>query len=122
MSALISASSSGSPVILIIALAVAVLEIAAWWMILSKAGRPGWGVLIPFYNIYLFCKVAGRPGWWLVLFLIPFVNFVVAIIVYIDIAKAFGKGTGFGLGLTFLAPIFAPILGFGSARYSGQQA
>ena len=28
-----------------------------------------------------------------------------------DLAKAFGRGTGFGIGLIFLTPIFALILG-----------
>ena len=35
----------------------------------------------------------------------------------IDVAKHFGKGTGFGLGLAFLGAIFYPILGFGDATY-----
>ena len=47
-------------------------------------------------------KIAGKPAWWLILFLIPLVNLVIAIIAMIALAKAFGKGTGFGLGLAFL--------------------
>ena len=35
----------------------------------------------------------------------------------IALAKAFGKGTGFGVGLTLLAIIFAPLLAFGDAEY-----
>ena len=34
-------------------------------------------------------------------------------------AKAYGKGTGFGIGLIFLDALFALILGFGSASYVG---
>ena len=74
------------------------------------------------YNIYLMCKISGRPGWWLILFLIPLVNIVVALIVFIDLAKAFGKGTGFGIGIFFFSFIFYPILGFGSATYTGEKA
>ena len=44
---------------------------------------------------------------------------VVLFIVYLDIAKSFGHGIGFALGLFFLAPIFWLILGFGSSRYVG---
>ena len=47
------------------------------------------------------------PGWWLLLFLIPVVNFVVAIMTYISFAQAFGKGVGFALGLLFLGVIFS---------------
>ncbi len=75
--------------------------------------------LIPIYNVILLLEIAGRPLWWIVLLLIPIVNFVVAILVSLDIAKQFGKGAGFGVGLAFLAPIFYPILGFGDARFQG---
>ena len=103
-------------------LAIAVLVIAGFWKVFTKAGHPGWAAIIPFYNVYILLKIAGRPGWWLLLFLIPVVNFVIAIIVAIDVAKSFGKGTGFGVGLAFLGPIFYPILGFGDATYQGAVA
>ena len=54
--------------------------------------------------------------------LIPFVNFIVWIILCIDVAKSFGKGAGFGIGLLLLPIIFFPILGFGSAQYQGPAA
>ena len=54
--------------------------------------------------------------------LIPIVNFIIAIIVALDLAKSFGRGTGFGIGLAFLSFIFAPILGFGSDTYNGPAA
>jgi hypothetical protein len=60
-----------------------------------------------------------RPGWWLILMLIPLVNFIILIILDIDVAKNFGKGVGFGIGLILLPFIFFPILGFGSAQYQG---
>jgi uncharacterized protein DUF5684 len=103
----------------LIGLVVGVIIIVAMWKVFSKAGRPGWAAIIPVYNLYVMCKIAGRPGWWLLLFLIPLVNFIILIILNIDIAKNFGKGAGFGLGLAFLGIIFWPILGFGSAQYQG---
>jgi hypothetical protein len=54
--------------------------------------------------------------------LIPFVNFIITIILCIDLAKSFGNGVGFGVGLAFLGVIFFPILGFGSAQYQGPAA
>jgi hypothetical protein len=106
----------------VIVLALVVVAIVGLWKTFVKAGQPGWGAIIPIYNLYLLCKVAGRPGWWVLLMFIPLVNIIIAIIVYIDIAKNFGKGLGFGLGLVFLGFIFFPILGFGDARYLGKQA
>lgn len=110
---------SGIVILIIIYIALILFLIVSMWKVFEKAGQPGWGVLIPIYNIYLLLQIAGRPGWWLILYLIPFVNFVIAIIVSIDIAKNFGKETGFGLGLAFLGFIFYPILAFGSAQYQG---
>ncbi len=116
--------SSGSMGIvpLLFMLLVGVVVIAGVWKVFVKAGKPGWASLIPIYNFVVILQIVGRPIWWLILMFIPFVNFVVAIIVAIDMAKSFGKGTGFGIGLALLAPIFYPILGFGDARYSGPSA
>ncbi len=99
---------------------VCVIVIAGFWKVFTKAGQPGWGSIIPIYNFYLACLIAGRPGWWFILVLIPIVGFIVTIILAIDVAKNFGKGVGFGLGMVFLWFIFIPILGFGSAQYNPQ--
>src|SRR6266498_3592000 len=88
----------------------------------SAAGKPGWASIIPIYNLYVWCKIVGRPGWWIILMLIPLVNFIICIILSIDMAKSFGKGAGFGIGLALLGIIFWPILGFGSAQYQGPSA
>jgi uncharacterized membrane protein YhaH (DUF805 family) len=112
----------GSMVGLLIGLAILVFIIAAMWKVFTKAGKAGWLVLIPIVNVYTLLKIAGRPGWWLILFIIPLVNLIISILVSMDIAKSFGKGAGFGLGLAFLSPIFYPILGFGDATYKGPAA
>ena len=107
----------GGMIFLVIWLALVVAIIAGFWKTFAKAGQPGWGILIPIFNFYLLIKVAGRPGWWLLLAFIPVVNLIVSIIISLDVAKNFGKGNGFGLGLFFLGFIFYPILGFGDAVY-----
>jgi hypothetical protein len=88
----------------------------------ESAGQPGWASIIPIYNLYIWCKIVGRPAWWIILMLIPLVNIIVGIVLCIDMAKSFGKGVGFGIGLAFLGIIFLPILGFGSAQYQGAAA
>ena len=105
--------------IFVVYLIVIVLSVAGLWQAFVKAGQPGWGAIIPIYNAYLICKVVGRPGWWTILFIIPFVNVVIAIIVGIDMAKSFGKSGAFAAGLILLGFIFYPILGYGPARYLG---
>lgn len=102
-------------------LAFMVLVLVGYWKIFTKAGKPGWACLIPFYSQYCQFEIAWGNGWLFLLTLIPCVNFVVMIIYSIKLAKAFGQGTGFGLGLFFLSPIFSLILGFGNAQYIGPQ-
>ncbi len=99
-----------------------VIVLVGLWKLFEKAGQPGWACIIPFYNIYIMLKVAGRPGWWLLLYFIPLVNFVISIVVAIDIAKAFGEGAAFGFFLNFLlCGIGYLILGFGNYQYLGPQ-
>jgi uncharacterized membrane protein YhaH (DUF805 family) len=117
-----AAQQGGSMIGGLVGLAILVFLIAAMWKVFTKAGKAGWLILIPIVNVYQLLKIAGRPGWWLILFLIPLVNLIISILVSMDIAKSFGKGAGFGLGLAFLSPIFYPILGFGSATYKGPAA
>lgn len=109
-------------IMMLVWLAVIVAILAGFWKVFVKAGQPGWACLVPIYNIVVMLQIVGRPIWWLVLLLIPFVNFVVMIIVSIDMAKSFGKGTGYGIGLAFLGAIFYPMLGFGDAKYQGPAA
>lgn len=104
---------------LLFLLVVIAISIAAWWKVFTKAGQPGWAAIVPIYNFVILLKIVGRPLWWVVLMFVPLANFVIAIIVHLELAKSFGKGTGFGIGLILLGVIFFPILGFGDARYLG---
>lgn len=100
-------------------LALAVVVIVSMWKIFTKAGEEGWKSLIPIYNAYVLLKIVGKPGWWLLLFLIPIVNYVFIVWTYNMLSKSFGKDEGFTVGLVFLGIVFFPILGFGSALYQG---
>lgn len=97
--------------------AMIIVMITAQWMVFTKASQPGWACLIPILNFLVILKLVKRPMWWILLLLIPFVNFVTLIIIFVDLAKAFGKGVGFAIGLIILGPIFYLILAFGSATY-----
>ena len=117
-----SASGQGQPgpLFWIFEIVLSVIIIAAMWKIFSKAGEPGWAAIIPIYNLFVWCKIVGRPAWWILLLLICFPIFY--IILCIDLAKSFGKGVGFAIGMILLSIIFFPILGFGSATYQGPSA
>ena len=109
-----------SPIVIVCYLAVAVLLLAAMWKVFEKAGKPGWAAIVPIYNLFVLLQIAGKPGWWILLLLIPLVNLVVLILTYSGVARNFGKGVGFTLGLIFLSFIFFPILAWGSAEYRPQ--
>ena len=108
-------------VILVVQLAIFILAIAGMWKVFEKAGKPGWGAIIPIYNIVLLLEIVGKPIWWILLLFIPCVGIVIALILFLELAKCFGKSAGFGIGLFLLGFIFFPMLGFGDAKYRGPQ-
>ena len=113
-----AAVAGGLGTFAIVYVGIIVLMIASVWKIFTKAGQPGWASLIPIYNIVVMFKIAGKPLWWLLLLLIPFANFLVLILVCVAIAKAFGKSTGFAVGMILLGIVFLPMLAFSDAKYT----
>jgi len=109
---------------LVIVIPIVLIAIVAVWRVFTKAGQPGWAVLIPFYNLYVYSQVVKRPGWWMLLYfasIIPVVGSLavlfVSIIDNLRLAKLFGKSSGFGVGIILLGVVFLPILAFGDADY-----
>ena len=100
-------------------LVFAILMIASVWRLFTKAGQPGWAAIVPVYSTIVMLRIVGRPTWWILLFFVPFVSFIISIILFIDLAKSFGKGTGYGIALLVFSPIMLPMLAFGDAQYVG---
>ena len=100
-----------------VVLAWFVLLLVAGWKVYAKAGQHGWVALIPIINVLGLLKIVHRPWWWILLMLIPIVNFVIWIILMLDLAKAFGHGVGMALVLIFLTGIGYLVLGFGGSQY-----
>ena len=106
----------------VIGLAVCILAIVAGVKILKKIGKPGWHILVPFLGSYDIFEAAWGPSpafLFLVFLFIPIAPIVVSIMEMLKLARAFGKDTGFGVGLIFLPLIFMMILAFGKAEYIG---
>ncbi len=93
-------------------LLLSALLIVSLWFLFQKAKEPGWAAIVPFYNLYVLFKITWGNGWMFLLMLIPIANFVIMIITYVKLAKAFGKGGGFACGLIFLGIVFMPIMAF----------
>ncbi len=120
-----------------------ILEVIAMWKVFSKAGEAGWKSLIPIYNYYVLYDITWQAPIGLayglmnlannlennkVISIPSIISFPVSIALLalhimqsLKMAKAFGKGTGFAIGLILLEPIFLLILGFGSAQYLGKE-
>lgn len=105
---------------LLIALSlILLLLIISFWILYTKADKPGWAVIIPFYGFIVLMEIIGRPWWWVFFMIIPFANVVFIIIILNQLAFSFGKDSGFTVGLFFLWFIFFPILALGNSRYIG---
>jgi hypothetical protein len=115
-------SVTESSVFLPIYFGLLLLTAVGVWATFVKAGEHGWTCIVPIYNLVVQLKIARIHPLWLVAALLPLVNFVFACFVAIRLARLFGKGIGFGLGLVFFPFIFYPVLGFGSAKYQAEGA
>jgi len=113
---------------MILVAGIVVVTLIGMWKVFTKAGEPGWAVLIPIYNLIVLLRIAGLPWYWVftpLVAIIPILGWIayLAWVVWIHhrISTRFGQGVGFTIGLTLLAPIFWLILGFGDSKYVGQQ-
>ena len=125
----------------LIQVVIILLNIIGLFKIYQKMGKPGWKGIIPFYNMYgLYDELWDKKYFWGYLLaqvvlmmpsnasglLVNLANLVLSVTMivvemklYIKLAQAFGKGTGFGVLTFFFAPICLAVLGFGSAEYEG---
>ena len=110
----------------IVFLIIGIVSIIGMWKMFSKAGQAGWKSIIPILNTITLLKVAGLSPWLFFVYfaaIIPAIGgFVVlgfTIFVMYRLAKAFGHGVGYTVGLFFLTPIFYCMIGFGNSEYQG---
>ena len=103
-------------------LAIMALLIVSMWKIFEKAGKPGWAAIVPIYNAWVLFEIGGQEGWKVLLSLIPIVGSIIVLVfaikAYLEIARRFGKTTGFAVGMILLSVVFFPILAFSDAKYS----
>ncbi len=105
--------------ILVIYLGILLVLLASLWKIFTKAGKPGWAVIIPIYSTIVFLEIVGKPWWWLFLFCIPIINIYFFIVAVHRLSLSFGQGAGTTVLLLLIGIIGYPMLAFGSATYIG---
>ncbi len=82
-----------------------------YW-VFNDAGVEGYKAFIPFYNYYVWLKVIGRPWWWLLLMLVPFINFFMVMLMLVQTALSYNKTRLGEQALAVLIPfVYIPYLG-----------
>lgn len=128
-----SSSSSGgaaaflAAIVLSIALTLVIQSLLGglmFYKVLEKGHQPAWVSFVPFYNYMLLFKMSGKnPNLGLIMLgvFIPFIGGLIFLAGWImlgmAVGKAFGKDTGWIVGLILLGVVFYPIIGFGSSQY-----
>jgi len=123
-------------IMIVIAIALAVVALVAKYKVFKKMGIDGWKSLIPMVSDYCQMEATGVNQKWLLvatfgslICVIPILGYLaflaamiyMAILMNVSLAKAFGKSTGFAVGLILLGPIFLCILGFSKdAKFEGK--
>ena len=100
-------------IILVIALVVYILQVIGMWKVFKKSGEEGWKAIIPIYNTYTMCKITGVNPWWVLIvaiagglsgafgdsdlntivsLLCSIVTIYFSVLLYVSLARAFGKG------------------------------
>lgn len=62
---------------------------ALTWRFYKSANFPAWAAFVPFYNTYILTKIIQRPFWWTILFYIPVVGNVMAIVAVYELLHVF---------------------------------
>jgi hypothetical protein len=89
--------------------------------IAKKTNTPqDWLAWIPIANIILMLSIAKKPFWWIILWLIPIVNIVIAVIVWRAIAKARYKPEWWGT--LVIVPLAGLLVVAGYLAFSGDRA
>jgi hypothetical protein len=100
-------------VALCFALAIYIFFCFCMKRICEKCGKtPGVLIWIPIVNLIPLLEAAKLPVWMIILFFIPFVNFIATIILWVKLCEARGKSPWLVVGIILLPIIFIPYLAF----------
>jgi len=84
-------------------LSLILLGFPLWKMSERTKDEPRWFAWVPFLNGLLMLKIARKPMWWILLFLVPLVNFVMLILLSMALCERFRVNKWWGL-LGFITP------------------
>ncbi len=79
-----------------------------------------WMAWVPILNYYLLVKIARKPSWWFILYFVPLVNIVIAVLVFMSICKQLNKPEWLGI-LTIIPVANIVLIGYLAFSKSGNQ-
>lgn len=121
----------------VLAILIWLLPVAGKWKVYGKLGMPGWYSIVPVYADYKLCErvhCGDETRTFLMAYLIVLIcswafcwvdtvgvllalaQLVMTIIVLNDMSRAFGKETGYIIGLVIFGFVFWTMLGFGASE------
>lgn len=120
-------SAAVAPVLLSLAAfaALYVWTALALSAVFRKSGEEGWKAWVPIFNTVVLLQLGGLSGWFVLLALVPGIGalalWVVVVIACYRVNVSFGLGAGMTVLAALLFPVWATVLGFGSARWLGAE-
>ncbi|WP_458040747.1 MULTISPECIES: DUF5684 domain-containing protein [Bacteria] len=106
---------------LVVALVLYIWVALSLSAVFRKAGEASWQAWVPILNTVVLLRLGGLSGWLVLLLVVPVLGtcafFVVAVIALQRINRSFGLGTGMTVLGALLFPVWASIIGWGSARW-----
>lgn len=104
-------------IFLVLGIAFYVFFCLCLFIIAKKFDVPSpWIAFVPIVQIWTFVSCAAKPWWWILLLLIPFVNIILIIYLYMCIAENIGKSKW--LGLIVLIPYLGALILLGLLAFS----
>ncbi|WP_109210494.1 DUF5684 domain-containing protein [Microbacterium sp. KCTC 39802] len=89
--------------------------------VFRKSGVEPWKAWVPILNAIVLLQLAGLSPWLVLLGLVPIVNVVVFAFALYRVNLAFGLGAGMTVLGVLLFPVWASVVGWGSARWIGRE-
>ncbi len=127
---MIESASSDQLLIVLGPLTVAVVALYVWTAlalsaVFAKSGESAWKAWVPVVNLVAFLQLGGVSGWFVLFLLVPGLGALVLWVVMIMAAHRVNLSFGVSGSMTVLAallfPVWATVLGFGSARWIGRE-
>ena len=125
MNAEASATVAGILISLLAVAAVYVWTALALSAVFRKSGEEAWKAWVPVLNVIVLLQLGGLSPWLVLMALVPVLGgialWVIVVIACYRVNVAFGHGVGMTVLAALLFPVWATVLGFGSARWVGAE-